>query len=89
MCGLCFIPAISASASFDEQASFGLSVSSDTINANGRLDMECTADFLEIPNAINGADFQVGNFQVGNQRICGRAFNTLSDDTLGVSVCSK
>merc|ERR1712008_170372 len=77
-CRLCFSPTV-------ENAAGNIPAS------NGRTGASCTADYLIIPEGVNGA---VGNpsstsAQANNNRICGREFTTDNAASLPMTICTS
>jgi len=91
-CRLCFSPTVEVAAG-NEPASYGLGLAADA-NNNGRAgptDTACTADYLVIPEGVNGA---AGNpsstiAQANNNRICGRMFTTDNAASTPMTICTS
>lgn len=87
-CAICYIPSITSTTAIVTN-SFGLSVSPSATIVQGGTGTACQTDFLVIPGAVN-APITVGtSTALGDSKICGRFFSSITAATAGVSVCTQ
>jgi len=88
-CRLCFSPTVEVAAG-NEPASYGLGLAAIANPTFGRTGTACTADYLVIPEGVNGAvDNPIStSAQANNNRICGRVFTTAAAAT-PMTICTS